>query len=201
MGNIGNVINLLYNNAPQGFGIIFVDEDIWRIPEPLRPALAVPGDGLSRITRELLEKVQQHLADTMIISSGPDLVRQAFTDVLAAAVKRAAPLLAEVGKLPFETEAERLAFAKFVCSNGRIERASSLAQMFIPSLLSWMIDDGVGDGAGGGSAGIVVALAIAMAVLAVAACALSMVAARIAAAITTKFSADLRQELYNSQFA
>ena len=101
-------------------------EDIWRIPEPLRPALAVPGDGLSRITRELLEKVQQNLADTMTISSGPDIVRQAFTEVLAAAVKRAAPLLVEVGKLPFETEAERLAFAKFVCSNGRIERVEDV---------------------------------------------------------------------------
>ncbi len=73
---------------------------------------------------------------------------------------------------------------------------SSLAQMFIPSLLSRMIDDGVGDGAGGGRAGLVVALAIAMAALALVACALSVVSSRIAASITTKFSADLRKELF-----
>ena len=72
---------------------------------------------------------------------------------------------------------------------------SSLAQMFIPSLLSRMIDDGVGDGAGG-RAGLVVALAIAMAALALVACELSVVSSRIAASITTKFSADLRKELF-----
>ena len=74
--------------------------------------------------------------------------------------------------------------------------ASSVAQMSIPSLLSRMIDDGVGDGAGGGRAGLVVALAIAMAALALVACALSVVSSRIAASITTKFSADLRKELF-----
>ena len=69
---------------------------------------------------------------------------------------------------------------------------SSVAQMAIPSLLSRMIDSGVG----GNSAGIVIAIAVAMAVAAVIACATNIAAARISASITTKFSADLRRELF-----
>ena len=67
------------------------------------------------------------------------------------------------------------------------------AQMAIPSLLSAMIDRGVS----GGKAGTVVAIAIAMVVLSVVACAVNVVAARIAASVTTKFSADLRKELFH----
>ena len=70
---------------------------------------------------------------------------------------------------------------------------ASVAQMAIPSLLAAMIDKGVGEG----RAGLVIGIAIAMVVLSVVACAVNMSAARLAASITTKFSADLRGELFH----
>ena len=70
---------------------------------------------------------------------------------------------------------------------------ASVAQMAIPSMLGAMIDKGVGDG----RAGLVVGIAIAMVVLSVVACAVNIAAARLAASVTTKFSADLRAELFH----
>jgi ATP-binding cassette subfamily B protein len=69
---------------------------------------------------------------------------------------------------------------------------AAVTQMCIPSLLSVMIDKGVG----GGGAGMVVGIAVAMVALAAVSCGTSVAAARIAAAVTTKFSADLRRELF-----
>ena len=69
---------------------------------------------------------------------------------------------------------------------------AAIAQMVIPSLLSKMIDDGVS----GNKAGLVVGIGIAMIVISVFACALQVVATRLVATITTKFSADLRKELF-----
>ncbi len=70
---------------------------------------------------------------------------------------------------------------------------ASVAQMAIPSMLGAMIDKGVGDG----RAGLVVGIAIAMVMLSVVACAVNIAAARLAASVTTKFSADLRAELFH----
>ena len=69
---------------------------------------------------------------------------------------------------------------------------SVIAQMVIPSMLSKMIDDGVS----GQNAKLVITIGISMLVLSVLACALNIVATRLAAAITTKFSADIRKELF-----
>ena len=69
---------------------------------------------------------------------------------------------------------------------------AAVTQMCIPSLLGVMIDKGVGSG----SAGMVAGIAIAMVALAAASCGTSVAAARLAAAVTTKFSADLRRELF-----
>ncbi len=69
---------------------------------------------------------------------------------------------------------------------------SVIAQMVIPSMLSKMIDDGVS----GKNAKLVITIGISMFVLSVIACALNIVATRLAAAITTKFSADVRKELF-----
>ena len=70
---------------------------------------------------------------------------------------------------------------------------ASVAQMAIPSMLGAMIDKGVGDG----RAGLVAGIAVAMVVLSVVACAVNIAAARLAASVTTKFSADLRAELFH----
>ena len=70
---------------------------------------------------------------------------------------------------------------------------ASVAQMAIPSMLGAMIDKGVGDG----RAGLVAGIAVAMVVLSVVACAVNIAAARLAASFTTKFSADLRAELFH----
>jgi ATP-binding cassette subfamily B protein len=70
---------------------------------------------------------------------------------------------------------------------------AAVAQMAIPSMLGAMIDKGVGDG----RAGLVTGIAIAMVALSVAACAVNIAAARLAASVTTKFSADLRGELFH----
>ncbi|MBP5637924.1 MAG: hypothetical protein J6X55_00465, partial [Victivallales bacterium] len=69
---------------------------------------------------------------------------------------------------------------------------ASVTQMVIPSLLSKMIDDGVR----GDNARLVVGIGIAMIVLSVFACISQVIATRLAASITTKFSADLRKELF-----
>ena len=69
---------------------------------------------------------------------------------------------------------------------------SVIAQMVIPSLLSKMIDGGVG----GNNTRLVVGIGIAMIVLSVFACVMNLVATRLSAMITTKFSADLRKELF-----
>ncbi|MBQ3811872.1 MAG: ABC transporter ATP-binding protein [Kiritimatiellae bacterium] len=70
---------------------------------------------------------------------------------------------------------------------------ASVAQMAIPSMLGAMIDKGVGEG----RAGLVAGIAVAMVVLSVVACAVNIAAARLAASVTTKFSADLRAELFH----
>ena len=69
---------------------------------------------------------------------------------------------------------------------------ASITQMLIPALLSKMIDDGVS----GGNQSIIIGLAFAMIVLAVVACVTNIVATNISAAVTTKFSADMRQEVF-----
>lgn len=68
---------------------------------------------------------------------------------------------------------------------------SSAAQMLAPMLVSKMID-GVGDD----NQTIVVYLAVAMIVLSLMACAASVVSTNLAAKLATKFSADLRNELF-----
>ncbi len=70
---------------------------------------------------------------------------------------------------------------------------SALAQMLIPSLLSQMIDSGVGEG----RQGLIIAIGIAMIVLAVFACVMNVISTSISAAVTTKFSADIRKEIFH----
>lgn len=70
---------------------------------------------------------------------------------------------------------------------------AAVAQMAIPSLLGTMIDVGVGKG----RTGLVIGIAVAMVALSLVACVVNVVAARIAASLTTKFSADLRSELFH----
>ncbi len=91
-----------------------------RIPEALRPAVVFSGDRLSRLLAEMLEKIEQDFAKERSILSGVDIVQNAFEDTLKKALDRVGTLLAEVGKLQFETEAQRLAFAKLVCSTERL---------------------------------------------------------------------------------
>ena len=69
---------------------------------------------------------------------------------------------------------------------------ASVMQMVIPSLLSKMINDGVS----GKNERIVIGIGIAMIVLSVVACVMQAIATRLSASITTKFSADLRMELF-----
>ena len=70
---------------------------------------------------------------------------------------------------------------------------SALAQMLIPSLLSQMIDSGVGEG----RQGLIIAIGIAMIVLAVFACVMNVISTSVSAAVTTKFSADIRKEIFH----
>ena len=70
---------------------------------------------------------------------------------------------------------------------------SALAQMLIPSLLSQMIDSGVGES----NEKLIIAIGIAMIVLAVFACVMNVVSTTISASVTTKFSADIRQEIFH----
>ena len=68
---------------------------------------------------------------------------------------------------------------------------ASIAQMVSPSLVSRMID-----GVSGSDEKTIILLAAAMIVLSVIACVTNVVATNLAASLTTKFSADLRRELF-----
>ena len=69
---------------------------------------------------------------------------------------------------------------------------ASLAQMIAPVLVSRMID-----GVAGNAQKTIIVLAIAMIGLSLAACLTNVIATNLAAALTTRFSADLRRELFN----
>lgn len=69
---------------------------------------------------------------------------------------------------------------------------SSVAQMLVPALLSKMIDDGVS----GGNESLIITIAIAMIVLSVLACVTNVIATNVSAKVTTKFSADIRKEVF-----
>ena len=69
---------------------------------------------------------------------------------------------------------------------------SSVGEMLLPTFLAKMIDGGVG----ADSRGTIVKLAVVMAFTAVIACAASVLATSISAIITTKFSKDLRSEIF-----
>ena len=71
---------------------------------------------------------------------------------------------------------------------------SSVTQMLLPSLISKMIDDGVSKG----NDGLIYGLAIAMIILSVVACLTNVIATNLSAKITTKFSADLRKEVFDT---
>lgn len=68
---------------------------------------------------------------------------------------------------------------------------ASVAQMVSPTLVSMMID-----AVSNSNQSIIIGLAIAMAVLSLVACATNVVATNLSATIATKFSADLRKELF-----
>ena len=68
---------------------------------------------------------------------------------------------------------------------------ASIAQMVSPTLVSRMID-----GVSGSDEKTIILLAAAMIVLSVIACVTNVVATNLAASLTTKFSADLRRELF-----
>ncbi len=70
---------------------------------------------------------------------------------------------------------------------------STIAQMMIPMMISLMINDGVS----GNNMTLIIVLALAMIGCAVLACVLSVISAGISASITTKFSADLRKEIFH----
>ena len=69
---------------------------------------------------------------------------------------------------------------------------ASLAQMIAPVLVSRMID-----GVAGNAQNTIIVLAVAMIGLSLAACLTNVIATNLAAALTTRFSADLRRELFN----
>lgn len=71
---------------------------------------------------------------------------------------------------------------------------SSTTQMLLPTLISKMIDNGVS----GNNEKLIFALAIAMIILSLAACLTNIVGTRISAKITTKFSADLREQVFDT---
>ncbi len=69
---------------------------------------------------------------------------------------------------------------------------SSVAQMLIPSLLSQMIDKGVT----GSNEKLIIVIAIVMIALSILACVMNVVSTNISASVTTKFSADIRREIF-----
>ena len=71
---------------------------------------------------------------------------------------------------------------------------SSIAQMLLPSLISFMIDRGVSDN----NEGLLFGLAIAMIILALVSCLTNIMGTNLSAAVTTKFSADLRKEIFDT---
>ncbi len=104
-------------------------KNISRIPAALRPAVVFSGDRLSRLLAELLETVEADFAQKSSVTSGPDIVRHAFNGALESMLDRLSPLLEEIGNLPFETEAQRLAFVKHVCSTERIESVEDVRSL------------------------------------------------------------------------
>ena len=70
---------------------------------------------------------------------------------------------------------------------------STIAQMMLPTLVSKMINVGVSDE----NTKLIIILAIAMIAFAVISCGMSVLSARLSASITTKFSADLRREVFH----
>lgn len=68
---------------------------------------------------------------------------------------------------------------------------ASAAQMVSPTLVSMMID-----GVSNNDQTIIIYLAIALFVLSLVACATNVVATNLSASIATKFSSDLRSELF-----
>ena len=70
---------------------------------------------------------------------------------------------------------------------------ASLGQMIPTALLSPMINDGVS----GDNQELIIVLGIAMAVLAIIACVTNIVATNLSAKITSKFSADIRREVFH----
>ena len=71
---------------------------------------------------------------------------------------------------------------------------SSTTQMLLPTMISKMIDVGVAEN----NEGLIFGLAIAMIVLSVVACLTNIIGTNISAKITTKFSADLRKEIFDT---
>ncbi len=69
---------------------------------------------------------------------------------------------------------------------------SSVAQMMVPALLSKMIDDGVT----GNNQGLIITIAIMMIILSVLACVTNVIATNVSAKVTTKFSSDIRKEVF-----
>ena len=70
---------------------------------------------------------------------------------------------------------------------------ATLAQMMIPMLVSYMINDGVS----GNKVNLIIILGLVMIGLSVLACVMSSIAAGITASITTQFCADLRREVFH----
>ena len=70
---------------------------------------------------------------------------------------------------------------------------STIAQMMLPTLISKMINDGVGKS----NTNMIIILTIVMIGLAVFSCVLRIIAAGISASITTTFSAELRNEIFH----
>ena len=70
---------------------------------------------------------------------------------------------------------------------------SSILQMLIPLLVSKMIDDGISKD----NSQLIIVLAIVMIGLALVACVISIISTTISASITTKFTADLRKEIFH----
>ena len=70
---------------------------------------------------------------------------------------------------------------------------STIAQMMLPTLISKMINDGIGNS----DTTMIITLTIVMVALAIFSCILRIIASGISASITTKFSADLRNEIFH----
>ena len=80
--------------------------------------LRLEGRALDRLGEMLEDRLEQNVRNTSLNMDARELVRLSFNEAVHPLLKQKAALLCEMEKLPFDTPAQKAAFASWVCSAG-----------------------------------------------------------------------------------